>query len=71
MKTSSLFSKSNILKGATIHSYFGGYQFPWLQACEVFTNSGYFLITCKLMASKESLKILTPKLPVTSRITQL
>ena len=52
-----LLSDSDFLKRRTIHAYFGSCKFPWFEACGVFANSGYFLVTLKLTASKESLKI--------------
>ena len=67
----SLFSIFDTLKRATIHAYFGSCQLPWFQACGIFTNFGYFPITLKLSTSKESLKFLTTKLPVTLWIIQL
>ena len=60
-----LFSNSDTLERTTIHAQFGSFQFPWFQACGVFANSSYFLVILKLMASKESLRFLTPKLPIT------
>ena len=66
-----LFLDFDILKRATIHTYFGSCQFPWSQTCGSFANSSYFLVTLKLMASKRCMKILIQKLLDILRITQL